>query len=181
MGLILGLCSFALFFLGDYNDWKWGRRGLRLCFPAGVLLLTAGTALLAIRETAPWSGVPRKAALLLSAVFLFLLVRTLFFALPAEASYARPGERRPVRRSGVYALCRHPGVLWFAGLYLCLWAALGVPLWAGAAFTGMNVLLVMFEDRWVFPTVLDGYRDYQRVTPFLIPNSESVRACVKRD
>lgn len=26
---------------------------------------------------------------------------------------------------GMYALCRHPGVLWFTGFYCCLWLALG--------------------------------------------------------
>jgi len=180
LGSVLGFCAFAVFFLGDYNDWKWGLRELRVCFPAGVLLLTAGTALLAIRGTALGSGVTRGIFLALAAVFLLLLLRALFFALPAEASYARPGGRRPVRRTGMYALCRHPGVLWFGGLYLCLWPAMGVPLWAGAAYTGLDVLLVLFEDRRVFPAVLDGYAEYQRETPFLIPTAESIRAWGKR-
>ena len=39
-----GLGAFALFFLSDYNDWKLRRRGLRLCFPLGTLLLLLGTA-----------------------------------------------------------------------------------------------------------------------------------------
>ena len=176
---VLGFFAFAAFFLGDYNDWKWGIRGLRLCFPAGVLLLIAGTIWMAMEGTAPSRGVPRGMMAALAVIFFLLLVRTLFFALPAEASYTRPGERRPVRRSGVYALCRHPGVLWFGGLYLCLWPALGVPLWAGAAYTGLDVLLVLFEDRRVFPAVLDGYPEYRKVTPFLIPTADSIRACVK--
>ena len=39
MGWPLSLCGFALFFLSDCNDWRWGRRALRVCFPAGGLLL----------------------------------------------------------------------------------------------------------------------------------------------
>lgn len=179
MGLVLGLCAFGAFFLGDYNDWKWGIRGLRWCFPAGALLLTAGTVWMAIEGTESSKGVPRGILMALAAFFFLLLIKTLFFALPGEASYSRPGERRPVRRSGLYALCRHPGVLWFGGLYLCLWPAMGVPLWAGAVFTGLDVLLVLFEDRWVFPTVLGGYPEYREETPFLIPTAESIRACVK--
>ena len=40
MGYLLGLCAFALFFLSDWNDWKWKRRELRPCFPLGGVLLS---------------------------------------------------------------------------------------------------------------------------------------------
>ena len=114
---------------------------------------------------------------MLLAVFFFgLLVYTLFFALPVEASYARPGEERGACTTGVYTLCRHPGVLWFAGLYGCLWAAGGLPLWEAAVLSGLNVGLVVFEDRCVFPAKLKGYDDYRRTTPFLLPSRQSVRA-----
>ena len=33
MGFCLSLCGFGLFFLSDYNDWRLGRKGLKLCFP----------------------------------------------------------------------------------------------------------------------------------------------------
>lgn len=101
------------------------------------------------------------------------------FALPVDASYTRPGEKRPACTTGVYALCRHPGVLWFTGLYICLWLALGLPLWEAAVYSGLNVLLVVFEDRCVFPARLEGYGAYQAATPFLLPNRRSIRACRK--
>ena len=179
MGYLLGLCAFALFFLSDLNDWRLRQRGLKVCFPLGGALLTVGTVLEIRRRVAPVSGWPRWLCILLAAGFLALLVYTLVFALPAEASYGRPGEKRPACTTGVYALCRHPGVLWFAGLYLCLWAAFGLPLWEAASLSGWNVLLVWFEDRCVFPAVLEGYGDYQRTTPFLLPNRRSIRACRK--
>ena len=108
-----------------------------------------------------------------------LEVYTLFFALPVEASYASPGEKRPACTTGVYALCRHPGVLWFAGLYGCLALAAGLPLWEAAVLSAMNVGLVAFEDRCVFPARLEGYGAYQASTPFLVPNRASIRACRK--
>ena len=178
MGSVLGFCAFVAFFLGDYNDWKWGIRKLRLCFPVGVFLLTAGTIWMAAEGAPLNKGVLRGMMMVLAVIFFLLLIRALFFALPAKASYTRPGERRPVRRSGMYALCRHPGVLWLGGLYLCLWTAMGVPLWAGVTYIGLDVLLVLFEDRWVFPAMLDGYPEYRKETPFLIPTADSVRACV---
>lgn len=176
MGFEAGVGAFLLFFLSDYNDWRWSRRSLRVCFPLGVLLLTAGTAWEIWQGTPPLHGWLRGAAVLLAVFFFGLLVYTLFFALPVEASYARPGEERGACTTGVYALCRHPGVLWFAGLYGCLWAAGGLPLWEAAVLSGLNVGLVVFEDRCVFPAKLKGYDDYRRTTPFLLPSRQSVRA-----
>lgn len=57
--------------------------------------------------------------------------------------------------------------------------AAGFPPEANALFTALNVALVVFEDRMVFPTVLAGYCEYRRVTPFLIPNGRSIRACFR--
>ncbi len=138
MGFAAGVGAFLLFFLSDYNDWRWSRRSLRVCFPLGVLLLTAGTAWEIWQGTPPLHGWLRGAAVLLAVFFFGLLVYTLFFALPVEASYARPGEERGACTTGVYALCRHPGVLWFAGLYGCLWAAGGLPLWKAAVLSGSS-------------------------------------------
>ena len=176
MGFLMGLCAFGLFFLSDYNDWRLGNRRLKVCFPAAALLLVFGTVLETRRGIAPTTGVIRGLFCVFSLFFLVLLIYTLFFALPVEASYAKPGEDRQACTAGVYALCRHPGVLWFAGLYLCLWAAFGLPLWQAVILSGLNVLLVVFEDRCVFPAKLTGYAAYQRTTPFLIPNGKSIRA-----
>lgn len=175
-----GLGAFALFFLSDYNDWKLRRRGLRLCFPLGTLLLLLGTAAGCAAGTPPLHGLPRLAVLVLAALLTALLGYTLFFALPAEASYAHPGEDRPVCATGVYALCRHPGVLWFAGAYLCLWGGFGFPLRSAVLYTALDVLLVLFEDRRVFPARLSGYDDYRRTTPFLLPDRASLRAFLAR-
>ena len=179
MGCLLGLCAFLLFFLSDYNDWRLARPELKACFPLGGVLLAVGTVLEARQGVPLAAGWLRGLFFALAAVFLALLVYTLFFALPVEASYAHPGGKRPACTTGVYALCRHPGVLWFVGLYGCLWVAAGLPLWEAAVYSGLNVLLVLFEDRCVFPARLEGYREYQRTTPFLLPDRRSIRACRK--
>lgn len=180
MGYLLGICAFALFFISDYNDWRLSLRWGKFLFPTGMVLLCAGTVLEARMRTPITSGWPRGCIFALAAAFAALLVYTLFFALPVEASYARPGEKRPACTTGVYALCRHPGVLWFTGLYLCIWLTFGLPLWEAALYSGLNVLLVVFEDRCVFPARLDGYERYQRTTPFLIPNAASIRAAFEK-
>lgn len=180
MGYLLGICAFGLFFASDYNDWRLSLRWGKLLFPAGMVLLCTGTVLEAWMRPSIASGWLRGCVLVLAAAFVALLVYTLFFALPVEASYARPGEKRPACTTGVYALCRHPGVLWFAGLYLCIWLGFGLPLWEAVLYSGLNVLLVLFEDRCVFPARLGGYERYQRTTPFLIPNAASIRAARKK-
>ena len=146
MGYLAGMIGFALFFLSDYNDWRLGRKELKFAFPMGMLLLVIGTAMDAHPGTALLHGWLRIAGFVLMALFLALEIYSLFFALPAEASYARPGEKRPACTTGVYALCRHPGVLWFAGLFACLWLAAGLPLQDAAVYTILNVLLVWLTN-----------------------------------
>jgi len=177
LSVIFGGLAFALFFLGDLNDWKLGRRALRACFPAGFLLLAAATAVQALRGSPP----PMPAALrgvffVLSAVFVLLELAALFAALPAGEAYGKTGETRAACTGGMYALCRHPGVLWFIPLYACLWLAFGLPAAAAALYSALDLLLILFEDRVVFPARLNGYDEYRRTTPFLIPSRASVRA-----
>lgn len=178
MLLYIGIFSFALFFLGDYNDWKWGKRALKVCFPTGFLLLAAVTVLQAGGDSG-FRPVVRVVCAAAAAVFLCLLLYTLFFALPAAASYGAPGECRPAVTRGMYALCRHPGVLWFISLYFCLWPAAGLPVSAAAVYSALNLLLVVFEDGWVFPARLKGYDGYKEETPFLLPTAHSIRACCR--
>ena len=180
MGYLLGLCGFALFFLSDYNDWRLHKASLKGSFPAGGVLLVTGT-VWEIRRGEPLvSGWLRGCFFALAAILFLLLIYTLFFALPVKEAYASHGEKRSVCTTGVYALCRHPGVLWFTGLYVCLWIAAGIPFGLTLLLSVSNIGLVWFEDRYVFPGVLEGYQDYQKKTPFLIPTGQSIRACVKK-
>ena len=177
MGYLLGLAGFLLFFINDWNDWQLSRRELKFCFPLGFVLLCAGTIWGCRPEYAPFRGWARWGVLIFAALFLALEIYTLFFALSVKDAYTRPGQKRPACQNGVYALCRHPGVLWFAGLYICLWAAAGMPLRQTLFFTALDILLVFFEDRYVFPAHLDGYDEYRTKTPFLLPNRQSIRDC----
>jgi protein-S-isoprenylcysteine O-methyltransferase Ste14 len=176
----LGLLAFALFFLSDYNDLLLHRRWLTVCFPAGGALLGAAVFFQLAPGRAPLSGALRWAVLVLGAGFALLLIYTLFFAFSAADAYASPGKRRRVCVTGVYAICRHPGVLWLLGLMLCLHAGGGLPLSAVAAYTALNILLVLFEDRLVFPRLLDGYEEYRRTTPFLLPTPRSMYRCFRQ-
>lgn len=173
-----GCLSFALFFLSDMNDLRFHKRELFWLFPLGFLLLTVSIVFLCIDNSAPeLSLIWRIMFWVLFAAFLALEIYSLFFALPASESYASPGFKRPVCSSGVYALCRHPGVLWFFGAMVCLYFAAGLPLYAAMVFTLLDVALVIYEDYIVFPAVLSGYDEYRRKTPFLVPTPKSIGRC----
>ena len=176
--LAMGICGFALFYLSDANDLHWGRQELRLCFPLGALLLTAATAAECLMREAPVAGWGRAAAGAGTLLFLMLEIYALFFALPPKASYGTPGQSRSTRVTGLYALCRHPGVLFFIPLYFGLWLTFGLSPVSGAVYALLDVLLVIYEDRRVFPAVLEGYADYQRQVPFLFPNAGSISNCL---
>jgi protein-S-isoprenylcysteine O-methyltransferase Ste14/DNA-binding XRE family transcriptional regulator len=129
--------------------------------------------------------VPARIAVLalavLAVVFLALMVYTLFFALPFSATYLEENAPRKAYTGGMYALCRHPGVLWFAGAYLCLGLLLGTPKAAVFALvmTGLNIAYVLFQDRWTFPQSFVNYEEYRRTTPFLLPTPGSAVRCVR--
>ena len=92
----------------------------------------------------------------------------------------RIGRIRAAYTEGVYGLCRHPGVLWFAGAYLCMWGMFGG--WRqGIYFLLMifwNYLYIIFQDLWTFPQTFFNYREYQKTTPFLMPNRDSIKKCL---
>ena len=138
--LAVGICGFALFFLSDANDLHWGRRELRWCFPLGAVLLTAATAAECLAGQPPVGGWTRAAAALGTLLFLLLEVYALFFALPPKASYGAPGQSRSTRVTGLYALCRHPGVLFFIPLYAGLWLTFGLSPVSGGVYALLDVL-----------------------------------------
>lgn len=114
-------------------------------------------------------------------LFLGLLIYTLFFALPFDETYVKENHERLAYTEGVYALCRHPGVLWFAGFYFCLAGFLGSgkALRAFGVLIVWNILYIFYQDRIVFPETFSNYGAYQQTTPFLIPDRNSTAACIK--
>ena len=121
MEFVLGTAAFAAFFAYDVNSVRPVRPWFHRLFAVGCALLAAATGLLVWNCRAFFAFSGRALALgALAAVFLALMVYTLFFALPFSATYLEENAPRKAYTGGMYALCRHPGVLWFAGAYLCL-------------------------------------------------------------
>lgn len=173
-----GLLVFFLYLIYDLNSVLWQKKMLHGFFFLGNILL-AGMTVFQVLEAV--SQVRLCACFwifaVLSGVFLLLLIDALFFALPFESTYLEVGQKPCVCDFGMYALCRHPGVLWFFLFYLCLGIALypSKLIYAGMFYSILNLGYVMFQDRWTFPQSFADYENYKRTTPFLIPNPRSIR------
>lgn len=180
----MGTAGFLLYFIYDANSIKWNNRILQKFFGAGSLCVATATVwVLALPSGSSPSIVARICFGIAGMIFLALLVYTLFFALPFDKTYLEENQKREAYTEGVYGLCRHPGVLWFAGLYVCLWGVSG-SWYQGIFFISMifwNYLYIIFQDLWTFPKTFTNYDEYKKMTPFLIPNRQSIRYAFRRN
>ena len=174
--LIIGCLAFVLLYIFDYNKIEAKVQWLNSFFAIGVLILAYSTWRVIFSSSAGFH-VP----VVLSAVFyslagvsaLFMLY-ALFGALPFKNTYVK-GNGNQLIDTGVYALCRHPGVWGFFFMYLFAFAASGKwnVLFACVLWTGMDIIHVWVQDKYFFPKTLPGYQEYQKSTPFLLFTRES--------
>ena len=182
--LLLGAAGFALYFVYDINSFTKRSPFFGLSFLLGTALIVTATALElyhALRSGA-FAYWPDLVFALLGFLALGALIYCLFFALPFEKTYVSQEDGRKVCAVGVYAFCRHPGILCFFLLYLFIGlAALPAPslLLNGVIFSLLNGGYAWFQDRVTFPKTLHGYGEYRKEVPFLIPNKNSIRLAVK--
>lgn len=183
-----GILGFGLLMVYDLNSVIWRRKILHSFFSLGSFLIVVST-IVGVSDAGRENGNVKDSLgwFVLAATFLGVLVYTLFFALPFKETYQNgedSEEKSKVCSHGMYALCRHPGVLWFFFFYLCL--SIGMEsaklLGTGMVYSFCNFLYVVFQDRYTFPKVLEGYEEYKKDVPFLIPDKKSIaRAVGKAD
>lgn len=181
--ILAGSIGFLCCFLYDYNTIRLKKGFLHPFFSIGCFLIAASTVLV-IRDYWPQRGTSFFSSTVFLAaalLFLILLTYTLFFALPFDETYMKKSHERPAYMEGVYALCRHPGVLWFAGFYFSLAGFLGSvkALRFFIILIMWNILYICYQDGIVFPETFSNYEAYRHSTPFLIPNRDSIAACIK--
>lgn len=181
---IFGTISFILFMFYDLEQAgavsHRFHKMTKYFFTIGSVLLVLATVGLLWKMnlfTAEWDG-KCIIFLILSVVFLGLLIYTLFVALPFAETYVVQEAHKTYDKK-MYALCRHPGVLWFAGFYFCLWLAFGTkPLLVMAVwFSFLNFCYIILQDYYTFPKVFSDYEDYKKRVPFLIPDGKSLKRC----
>ena len=171
---ILGMISFFLFFIYDWNRVCWRRTWMRSFFAIGNLILVAVGIRLILQAFARESAAGNhfgKMWICAGVCFFVLLIYTLFFALPFDSTYCKEADQHRVCRTGVYGWCRHPGIWWFFGLFVCLGMAAGggERMWLGLVLSGLNLLYAWYQDRWIFVREFSDYEDYRKEVPFLVP------------
>jgi len=113
-------------------------------------------------------------------ISLLLLIYSLFINLPFRKTYITTGASDTLIRTGLYALVRHPGVIWFTlfMLSLTLVSKSSVLVIAAPIFILLDIVLVITQDKFVFTKMFDGYESYQQETPMLLPNRQSINAFI---
>ena len=175
---ILGAAGFALMLLSEPGVLTKG--GFRLLFPSGCLALVGATVLMLIASR--FHGALDGVLLALGSISLLAEIYCLFFAVPFAESYVGGESGRRVCDRGAYALCRHPGVIFLFLMYL-FWGLAALPdprfLILGAAFSVLDGLYALFQDRVSFPKIFSDYAAYRGRVPFLIPTKASFQAALR--
>ncbi len=110
----------------------------------------------------------------------FLLIYSLFLELPFVKTYGKEEHTNTLVDTGTYALCRHPGVLWFGMLYFFFFFTTGAKLLipAGIIWTILDIIHIYLQEKIFFPKMFPKYKNYMKTTPMLIPTISSIRKCL---
>ncbi len=112
VNIIWAILPFFLFILYDVNGILWRIRIFRSFFLLGVVLIIINTSVQIVDNyTAGSVNLVYLAPAVLCCVMLFY---SLFFALPFQKTYLSEQNPSQLCRTGLYAMCRHPGVHGFA-------------------------------------------------------------------
>lgn len=183
MALWIGCLGFVCFLCYDWNQVHNNRAIFRPLFMIGSLILLGAAGWMIWNPG--WGELQIPAGLRAGSAFfavlnLILLIYTLFFAVPFQDAYVA-GSKQPICKTGIYALCRHPGVLFLFGTWLFAGTALVNVQVVAAAFvySACNLIYVILQDRWFFPKLFAGYEQYREEVPFLIPTVVSFRQCLR--
>ncbi|HYF83394.1 MAG TPA: hypothetical protein VEB00_10250 [Clostridia bacterium] len=179
--IILGAVGFLFILLFDIYTLKTDGLKRKALGLSGVVLI-AYSAIMAtiVSEKIAIPAAIRIAAWILWAAAAFLLVYSLFLELPFKKTYGEAKYSSELVDTGTYALCRHPGVLWFGLMFSFYFLATGAVLIipAGIIWTAIDIIHVYIEDKFFFPRMFASYKGYTESTPMLIPNKKSIRRCI---
>lgn len=188
----LSIAGFSLLILADLL-WAKGRKGARILRGSGYFLVGAAVILFALAPN-PWWPIPLPAGAAfqqpgplpspLGAALLVLIIAAssflLFWSVFLEIGIAKRRlglGPKSIVSTGTYHWCRHPGFWWFASLMIAIGALRGFSAYylTILLLIALNLLLILIQDRYTFPTVFCGYEEYRKNVPFLIPRIKARR------
>ena len=174
---IIVIVSFLLMALSDALKMRGRDKAGKGLFAAGVLFLAAGLILSAMTGNRfHVSPLLRALLITLAAIGAWGEYSALFGAIPVKETYIGADPAQKLVDSGLYAMCRHPGAIFFPLMSVCLALGLGSVslLINGLLASSLNLLYVVFQDQVVFPSTIPGYGSYRQRVPFLLPTAQSI-------
>ncbi len=167
------LLIFDIFSLNEKSIVKYlfAITGFGLIIGSTILLLT-------LQSDIQFPPFFRIASFVVAIFFLALLIYSVFIEV-GKNTYQYKNESKLVT-TGTYALSRHPGVLWFLLAYM--FAAVSFQnhyiLVAGLIWTGINIIYVVIQERFIFTKIFKHYGKYVETTPMLLPSKNSIEKCI---
>lgn len=179
--IFIGIIAFIFFFLFDIYTLK--NEGIKKIIFGfiGLGLFIYSTVMITVTSVKVDIPLPfRIVGLVLCLGVTFLLIYSLFLELPFVKTYTKMVHNNELVQTGTYALCRHPGVLWFGFLFLFFCSTTGAVLLllAGIVWTSADVIYVYLQEKLLFYKIFPGYKAYVKTTPMLIPTKASVKECI---
>lgn len=179
--LLSGVFAFFVLTMFDYNKLKMLHPLLNGLFAIGVGLLIIATAQILNVDQPLFTFTSIPILWVISGLGFIEMIYALFFALPFNKTYLKTSSNSDIITTGLYGLCRHPGVWGFFIFYL--FAALatgnGSLLIAALVWTIMDILHVWIQDSLFFVKTLQGYTLYKKTTPFLFFGIKELRKLIK--
>jgi protein-S-isoprenylcysteine O-methyltransferase Ste14 len=179
--ILTGGIAFVFLFLFDIYTLtnKGAKKKLFGILGLGLFIYSA----LMVTFTSPKAYLPlalRIIAFILWLCTSFLLIYSLFLELPFVKTYGKKQHNNELVDTGTYALCRHPGVLWFGLMFFFFYLTTGALqlVWAGIIWTSIDVFHVYLQEKLFFPKMFPRYKDYMRDVPMLIPTGQSIKKCI---
>lgn len=166
--IFLILAGFLLLIIGDQLQIRKKLNFSRNVQRAGYLLILTSFVYMVPR---PGPGAGLSPFFLLTTITSgILLLWSVFFEFGIERKKHGIPENGLVT-TGSYRFCRHPGFWWFALFSLSLGFLQGISAYFFTILlmNSMNLLLIFIQDRYIFPKVFQGYDEYRKQVPFLIP------------
>ncbi len=180
--IISGSISFVLMLLFDVFTLK-KQHFLKLLFGISglVLFIFSLINLLLNADYKFYNNAVRIPAGFFFFVFFGLLIYSLFLEIPFTKTYKFKDPNNTLIDSGTYALCRHPGVLWFFMMFINIFLLTGAKLVliAGITWTFIDICYVLIQEKYIFKKQFINYHLYQKSTPMLLPTIDSIKKMIE--
>jgi len=176
-----GCLGFLVIHLFDIVSLKRFRGVKPLTWILGSGLLVYALAIVSLRsDKLPLPTWSTWLGWVLLTISLLLLIYSLFVNLPFRKTYIATGVGDKLITTGLYALVRHPWIHCFTLvlLSLVLVSKSSLLLIAAPIFILLPIVLAVIQDKFAFGRMFDGYESYQRETPMLVPNRQSLNAFI---